>query len=60
LGTETKWITHIPATVAEAKKLLNSDLIMNPGSDPRYAFFTTDLNYGGVPQRAGLLFGLKK
>ena len=52
LGTETKWITHIPATVAEAQKLLNSNLDLIPGSDPRYAFFTTDLNYGGVPQRA--------
>jgi len=52
LGTETKWITHIPATVAEAKQLLDSDLIMTPCSDPRYAFFATDLNYGGVPQRA--------
>jgi transposase len=25
---------------------------MIPGSDPRYAFFTTALNYAGVPQRA--------
>lgn len=52
LGTETKWITHVPATVREAKKLLNADLDMKPGSDPRYAFYVTDLNYGGVPQRA--------
>jgi transposase len=52
MGTDTKWITHIPATVAEAKKLLDSDLIMNPCSDPRYAFFTAEINYGGVPQRA--------
>lgn len=52
LGTETKWITHVPATVGEVKRLLNADLDMNPGKDPRYAFFVTDLNYGGVPQRA--------
>lgn len=52
LGTDTKWITHIPATVSEAQKLLNSNLNMIPGSDPRYAFFTTALNYAGVPQRA--------
>jgi len=52
MGTETKWITHIPATVAEAKELLNSNLNMIPGSDPRYAFYATDINYGGVPQRA--------
>jgi len=25
---------------------------MIPGSNPRYAFFTTALNYAGVPQRA--------
>ncbi len=52
LGTDTKWITHIPATVSEAQKLLNSNLNMIPGSDPRYAFFTTALNYAGIPQRA--------
>jgi transposase len=52
LGTETKWITHIPATIAEAQRLLNSNLIMVPGSDPRYAFFATDIIYGDVPQRA--------
>ena len=52
LGTETKWITHMPATVSEAQKLLNSDINMIPGSDPRYAFFATDINYAGVPQRA--------
>lgn len=52
MGTETKWITHMPATVAEAQELLNSDLNMIPGSDPRYAFYATEINYGGVPQRA--------
>ncbi len=52
LGTETKWITHVPATVGEAEKLLHADLDMIPGLDRRYAFYVTDLNYGGVPQRA--------
>lgn len=52
MGTETKWITHMPATVAEAQELLNSNLNMIHGSDPRYAFYATDINYGGVPQRA--------
>lgn len=52
MGTETKWITHMPATVAEAQELLNSNLNMIPGSDPRYAFYATEINYGGVPQRA--------
>lgn len=52
LGTETIWITHIPATIGEAKRLLNADLSFTPGIDPRYAFYVTDLNYGGIPQRA--------
>ena len=30
LGTDTKWITHIPATVSEAQKLLNSNLSQPP------------------------------
>jgi transposase len=52
LGTETIWITHVPATVGEAERLLNADLSFTPGTDPRYAFYVTDLNYGDVPQRA--------
>mgnify|MGYP000897922604 CR=1 FL=1 len=52
MGTETKWITHVPATVSEVERLLNSDLDMTPGSDPRYAFYVTTLNYGDIPQRA--------
>jgi transposase len=52
LGTETKWITRVPAIVGEAERLLNSDLDMIPGTDPRYAFCVTDLNYGCIPQRA--------
>jgi transposase len=52
LGTETKWITHVPATVSEAERLLDADLVLTPGNDQRYAFYVTDLNYGGIPQRA--------
>lgn len=52
LGTETIWITHVPATVGEAERLLKADLSFTPGTDPRYAFYVTDLNYGDVPQRA--------
>jgi transposase len=51
LGTGTKWITHVPATVGEAEKLLNADLDFTPCTDPRYALHVTDLNYGGIPQR---------
>jgi transposase len=52
LGNGTKWITHVPATIGEAERLLNADLDFTPGIDPRYAFHVTDLNYGGIPQRA--------
>lgn len=51
LGTDTLWITHVPATVNEAKQLLNQDLEMKPCSDDRYSIFETDINYGGVDQR---------
>lgn len=56
LGTHTKWVTHVPATVGEAERLLNADLAMTPGKDPRYAFYVTDLNYGGIPQRAVVIW----
>ena len=52
LGTEMKWITHVPATVGDIERLLNADLDFTPALDPRYAFHVTDLNYGGIPQRA--------
>jgi len=52
LGTEMKWITHVPATIGEVERLLNADLDFIPGTDPRYAFYATDLSYGGIPQRA--------
>lgn len=52
LGTEMRWITHVPATIGEVESLLNADLDFTPGTDPRYSFHVTDLNYGGIPQRA--------
>ena len=52
LGTDMKWITRAPATIEEVKELLNTDLDFIPGTDPRYAFYATDLNYGGISQRA--------
>jgi len=52
LGTEMKWITHVPATISEVEELLNADLDFIPGTDPRYGFYSTDLNYGGISQRA--------
>jgi len=52
LGTEMKWITHVPATVGDIERLLNADFDFIPAIDPRYAFHVTDLSYGGIPQRA--------
>jgi transposase len=52
LGTDTKWITHVPATVGDINRLLNADLSFVHATDPRYAFHVTELNYSGVPQRA--------
>jgi transposase len=47
-----KWITHVPATISEVEELLNADLDFIPGTDPRYGFYSTYLNYGGISQRA--------
>lgn len=51
LGTDTLWITHAPETINEIKALLNADIEMTPGKDPRYAFHATELTHGGIPQR---------
>ncbi len=47
-----RWITRAPATLEDIERLLNAELDFTPGTDPRYAFYVTDLNYGGIPQRA--------
>jgi transposase len=52
LGTDTLWITHAPETINEIKVLQNADIEMTHGKDPRYAFYVTELTYGGIPQRA--------
>ena len=52
LGADTLWITHAPETINEIKTLQNADIEMTPGKDPRYAFYVTELTYGGIPQRA--------
>lgn len=46
------WVTRIPSTVSEVGRLINTDLVMTPGNDPKYAFYATDLNYDGIPQRS--------
>ena len=51
LGKDILWITRVPATINEAKELLDGDFDMITAEDPRYAFYTTRSNYGGVEQR---------
>jgi len=60
LGTETPWITRIPANVKQSSALLNADLDMTPGEDPRYAFHATELDYGGIDQRAVIVWSEDK
>ena len=60
LGTEQRWITRAPATLDEIKQLLNAELDFIPGTDSRYAFYAADLNYGGIPQRAVVVWSEEK
>jgi len=60
LGTETPWITRIPANVNQSAALLDADLDMTPGDDPKYAFYATELNYGDIPQKAVVVWSEDK
>jgi transposase len=51
LGTETLWITRVPATLNECKRLIDSDLDMVECFDPRYKCFSTTSNYGDITQK---------
>lgn len=51
LGNDLKWITRVPATINEAKELLDSDVKMTPYKDLRYSFYSTTSNYGRVSQK---------
>ncbi|AKB58109.1 Mobile element protein [Methanosarcina barkeri 227] len=43
------WISRVPATITEAKKLVNASLNLKPlKSDERYSFYQTSVEYGGV------------
>jgi transposase len=60
LGTERRWITRAPATLEEIDRLLNAELDFTSGTDSRYAFYAADLNYGGIPQRAVVVWSYEK
>jgi transposase len=46
-----KWITRVPSTLNLSKDLLISDLELKPGTDPRYSFYETIVEYGGIEQK---------
>ena len=46
-----KWITRVPSTLNLSKDLLISDLDFKPGKDPRYSFYETIVEYGGIKQK---------
>jgi transposase len=60
LGTEKRWITRAPATLEEIDELLNAEPDFTPGTDSRYAFYAADLNYGGISQRAVVVWSDEK
>ena len=52
LSQDIQWITHVPATVGEAKQLLNAEIPFKLNNDdPRYSFYETTSQYGGIPQK---------
>src|SRR5512136_1415940 len=51
LGDGVRWITRVPATINEAKELLDSDVVLIPCTDSRYSLYSTISNYGGIKQK---------
>jgi len=51
LGKHTLWITRVPATITEAKDLLNGDVELKVCTDTRYSYYETMSSYGGIEQK---------
>ena len=51
LGDKISWITRVPATISEAKDLLDADIEMKPCKDDRYSCHIFLSSYGGIDQR---------
>ncbi len=51
MGNGMKWITRVPSTLKLSKGLLFSDLEFKQGEDPRYSFYETIVEYGGIEQK---------
>lgn len=48
LGKHALWIAIVPATITEAKDLLNVDVELKVCTDIRYSFYETTSSYGGM------------
>jgi transposase len=55
LGAHTLWITRVPATITEAKDLLDADVELNVCTDPGYSYYETKSSYGGMEQKWALI-----
>ncbi len=51
MGNGMRWITRVPSTLNLSKGLLFSDLEFKQGKDPRYSFYETIVEYGGIEQK---------
>jgi transposase len=47
LGRHTFWVSHVPATLSQAKSLLAAEIPMVPGLAPGYSFHECLMDYGG-------------
>ena len=50
LGERTLWITRVPATITEAKDLLDTDIKLEACTDVRYSYHEVKSSYGGIAQ----------
>jgi transposase len=51
VGAHTFWVSRVPGTIEEAKRLLDMDVVLSSCLDPRYRFYETTSDYGGIPQK---------
>nr|QNO43503.1 hypothetical protein JNIGDINM_00001 [Methanosarcinales archaeon ANME-2c ERB4] len=51
LGERTLWITRVPATINEAKDLLDIDIELEACTAARYSYYEVKSSYGGIAQK---------
>ena len=51
VGSHMFWISRVPATIRAAKDLLDLDTPFLPCTDPRYRWFSKDVEYAGIRQK---------